>query len=78
MDKDIQEILEDLKERGWTSAAVADELGTAHDTVVKWKSGVSYPALVSLVLPALEALRDKAPPKLRRYPGTHHLQKARQ
>ena len=75
---DVQTILEELKDLGWTSAAIADELGSSYDTVVKWRSEVSYPALPKVVLPFLETLRDKHAPKQRRYPGTHHLQKASQ
>ena len=74
---DAQEILSELQEKGWTLAAIADELGTVADTVVKWKSGVNYPALPKLVIPVLKDLLKKRPPKQRRYAGTHHLQRAK-
>ena len=77
MVNDAQEILSELQEKGWTLAAIADELGTAADTVVKWKSGVNYPALPKLVIPVLNDLLKKRPPKQRRYGGTHHLQRAK-
>ena len=77
MVNDVQEILSELQEKGWTLAAIADELGTAADTVVKWKSGVNNPALPKLVTPVLNDLLKKRPPKQRRYGGTHHLQRAK-
>ena len=74
---DVQEKLSELQAYGWTLASIADELGITSGAVVKWKSGERYPGAARLVLTGLGALAKRRPPKQRRYPGTHHLQRDR-
>ena len=63
-----QQRLTALVEKGWTLAAIADELGVAHVTVEKWKNGSRHPANEKAVLLALDnVLRKKTIPKRRRY-----------
>ena len=66
--EDILQQLRELKERGWTLAAVADELGVARYTVDRWRTGIAKPANIkgTKVLLA-QLLRRKAIPKQRRY-----------
>ncbi len=40
---DVQELLDELRARKWTDAAIADELGVHHVTVQTWRSGKFYP-----------------------------------
>ena len=72
---DIQEKLSELQSNGWTLVALADELGITASAIEKWKSGVTYPRGVKMVLASLNALDERKPPKQRRYSGTHHLQR---
>ena len=74
---DIQEKLSELQDKGWTLAAIADELGITPDAVVKWKSGIRYPGMPKPVMLALNELLKRRVPKQRRYIGTHHLQRAK-
>ena len=74
---DIQEKLSELQDKGWTLAAIADELGITPDAVVKWKSGIRYPGMPKPVMLALNPLLKRRVPKQRRYVGTHHLQRAK-
>jgi transcriptional regulator with XRE-family HTH domain len=65
---DIQIIIEELREKGWTLAALADELGVTVNAVEKWKAGDRYPRNVKAVLIVLEQLAErKRIPKKRRY-----------
>ena len=52
---EVQQILGKLRAKGWTWAAVADELGTHYNTVQKWFSGDREPAN-KVVLRELERL----------------------
>jgi len=36
---DVQEVLKRLEAKGWTMAAIADEIGTHRETVSRWKTG---------------------------------------
>ncbi len=37
---DVREKLLQLKDRGWTMAAIADELDVSHMTVFRWRKGM--------------------------------------
>ncbi len=65
---DVQQRLKDLQDRGWTVAAVADEIGLTVSAVEKWKAGDRYPGNSKLALMGLDGLlRRKRVPKQRRY-----------
>jgi transcriptional regulator with XRE-family HTH domain len=72
---DVQETISNLREQGWTIQAVADELGVHRESMRDWITGRYYPSHAKLVLAGLAALLDQRPPKRKRYPGTHHLQR---
>ena len=74
---DVQQKLVELRERGWSVASMADELGVHNMTVHRWVSGNRYPENSKPVLMALDTLVKRKPPPRRRYPGTHHLQRKR-
>ena len=64
----IQTKLAELQEKGWTLAALADELGNHVNTVEKWKAGDRQPANPRSVMLALELIaKRKRIPKRRRY-----------
>jgi len=69
---DVQEKIAELQLRGWTLAALADELGNSVNAVEKWKAGDRYPANVASVLLAMDVLaKRRRVPKKRRYaPGS--------
>ncbi len=74
----IQQRLAQLKAKGWTNAAIADELEVHHITIRRWQTGDRYPENAKPVAMALDMLiARKSVPKQRRYPGTHHLQRAK-
>ena len=65
---DVQNNIDVLQERGWTLAALADELGVTTNAVEKWKAGNRYPRNAKAVLIVLELLSErKRIPKKRRY-----------
>ena len=65
---DIQIKIKELQERGWTLAALADELGVTVNAIEKWKAGARYPSNVKAVLTLLAQLTlRKRVPKQRRY-----------
>ena len=67
-DVGIQIRLGELKVRGWTLAAIADELGMHWNTVKRWDKGSRSPDHRRPVLLALDVLfRRKRIPKQRRY-----------
>jgi hypothetical protein len=64
----VREAIAVLKGRGWTTAALADELSVHWDAVWAWETGRRAPANPRLVLIALERLlRRKRIPKRKRY-----------
>jgi len=63
----LQTKLAELKDKGWTYAAIADELGLTSDAVEKWKSGNRKPHGLKTILIRLEQIGKKKPPKQRRY-----------
>lgn len=70
----IQVKLRILQEKGWTLAALADELEQKINTLEKWKAGQRNPANEKSVLEKLEKIEKKRRiPKKRRYiKGSRH------
>ena len=76
MDERVRALIAQLREKGWTMAAIADELGVASDTVYRWKDGSRSPtnavAVVSVLngllqrrrIPKRQTSRDKRNPQL--------------
>jgi transcriptional regulator with XRE-family HTH domain len=65
---DVQTRIAQLQDKGWTLAALADELGVTSNAVEKWKAGDRYPRLEKPVLDAFDRLAKlKRIPKKRRY-----------
>ena len=65
---DTQRIIGQLRAKGWTFAALADELEVHRETVVSWAAGRHLPANTKVVILALEnLLRRQRVPKRRRY-----------
>jgi transcriptional regulator with XRE-family HTH domain len=65
---DVQQALINLLERGWSIAAIADEMGTHRETVSRWKHGHTYPAPARPVVLALEGISRRGwVPKRKRY-----------
>lgn len=65
---EAQQKIEQLQEKGWTLAAIADELGVTVNAVEKWKAGDRHPSNVKPILESLERLtKRKRIPKQRRY-----------
>jgi ribosome-binding protein aMBF1 (putative translation factor) len=65
---EIQRVIAALEEKGWTLAALADELEVAHNTVEKWKAGDRQPANSKAIFVMMDAIsRRKRIPKKRRY-----------
>jgi len=76
---DVQAKLAQLQAKGWTVAALADELDVTHNAVEKWKAGDRYPANAKPVLALLAILAiRKHVPKQRRYAKGSRQAKARE
>ena len=72
---DTQTKINELQEKGWTLAALADELGVTVNAVEKWKAGDRYPSNTKAVLTLLDQLLErKRIPKQRRYDKTQGSQ----
>jgi len=68
MSNPIQLKLASLQRKGWTLAALADELKLTVNTLEKWKAGNRNPANEQAVLALLSHLEQrKRIPKQRRY-----------
>ena len=69
---DIQERITQLQAKGWTLAAIADDVGVHWFTAQRWANGEQYPNTPKPVLMVLDGLiRRKRIPKRRRYkPGS--------
>ena len=64
---DVQELLAELRGKGWTLAAIADELGLTRNAVDAWRSGTRFPSNAVAVKRELVRLsRRKRIPKKRR------------
>lgn len=77
---EIQSRISELVERGWTLAAIADELGVTSDTVELWKAGKRKPTNERGILLMLDKVAEKKRiPKKRRYaPGSRQGRKAKE
>jgi len=65
---EIQSRITELEAKGWSLAAIADELQVAYNTVQKWKAGERNTRLEKPVLDSLDRLLErKRIPKKRRY-----------
>lgn len=63
----VQERSADLDEKGWSLAAIADEMGLAYNAVQKWKAGDRQPSNAQSVYRDLDSLlKRKRIPKRRR------------
>lgn len=68
MNSEIQTKIAQLVEKGWTLAAIADELGVTSDTVELWRAGKRNPTNAKAVLLMLDkVLKKKRIPKQKRY-----------
>ena len=67
---EIQEAIDRVQAKGWTLAALADEMGVSRLTVYRWKLGVVYPRSAVAVVLLLRTLEGrKEAPKRRRPKG---------
>jgi len=65
---EVQQRLAGLQKKGWTLAAIADELGVTVNAVEKWKAGQRQPSNAKGVYRILDHLMDRNQvPKRRRY-----------
>lgn len=64
----IQSKIAELVKKGWTLAAIADELGVTSDTIELWNAGKRNPTNAKAVLLMLDkVLGKKRIPKKKRY-----------
>ena len=65
---EVQTKIAELQQKGWTLAALADELGVTPNAVEKWKAGDRRPSNGKAILTLLEQIaKRKRIPKQRRY-----------
>jgi transcriptional regulator with XRE-family HTH domain len=65
---DVQTRIAQLQEKGWTLAALADELEVTPNAVEKWKAGDRNPSNLKATQAFLDKLLErKRIPKRRRY-----------
>ena len=65
---DVQLKIAKLQEKGWTLAALADELGVTVNAVEKWKAGDRKPSNLKAIIMLLDnVLSKKRIPKKKRY-----------
>ncbi|MGA2158859.1 MAG: helix-turn-helix domain-containing protein [Dehalococcoidia bacterium] len=68
MNIEIQTKITQLTKKGWTLAAIADELGVKPDTVENWKAGRRSPTNAKAISAMLDkVLEKKRIPKKKRY-----------
>lgn len=68
MNSEIKSRIAQLTERGWTLAAIADELGVTSDTVELWNAGKRHPTNAKGVMLMLDKVAEKKRiPKRKRY-----------
>ena len=67
MTNEVQTRLLELKDKGWTMAAISDELGVTHMTVYRWQKGMRKAENSRSVLHMLDTLMERRKvPKRRR------------
>lgn len=65
---EVQDRIAELQEKGWTLAALADELGVTVNAVEKWKAGDRNPSNAKAVFVLLDqVIKRKRIPKRRRH-----------
>ncbi len=67
MNNTTQDLLNELRESGWTWSAIAGELQVHRNAVDRWWRGERVPKTPALVNEALKRLLDRKAPKRRRY-----------
>ena len=68
MNSEIQSKIAELLRKGWTLAAIADELGVTSDAVELWKAGKRNPTNAKAIFLMLDRLLEKKRiPKKKRY-----------
>ena len=73
---EVQQYIRDLKAKGWTHQAIADELGMTWAGLRNWETG-GKPSNAKTALLALGVLLERKPPPKRRYPEGHYMQRAK-
>ncbi len=70
---DVQARIIQLKQRGWTLAAIAGELDVTPNAVEKWQAGDRHPNSAKAIFALLDQLaKQKRIPKKRRYAKNSH------
>jgi len=65
---DVQARISELQEKGWTLAALADELDVTVNAIEKWKAGDRYPANSRAIFVMMDEIAGrKRIPKKKRY-----------
>lgn len=65
---EIQERIASLEQKGWTLAALADELGITKNAVEKWKAGHRQPTNPKAIFALIDKIATyKRIPKKKRY-----------
>ena len=65
---EVERLVKELVVKGWTLAAIADELGMSAQTVMRWEQGAHDPTNTRPVIMSLSTLmRRKRIPKRKRY-----------
>ncbi len=68
---DVQELIAQLRAKGWTLSAIADEMAVSRNAVDAWRSAHRYPSNTLAVRHELERLLvRKRIPKRKRYNKT--------
>ena len=68
---DVQSQITELKKKGWTLAAIADELDITVNAVQKWQAGDHSPNRATLVLLDQLLARKRIPPQRRSATGKY-------
>ena len=63
---DVQREIADLRERGWTTAAIAEAVGVRWPTIYRWVTGSRSPANAAGVVALLRQLKRRSVPPRRR------------
>jgi transcriptional regulator with XRE-family HTH domain len=56
MSNEVQDKLDELKQKGWTLASIARAIGQSSRAVESWNQGIRSPANLKLILDALDKL----------------------
>ena len=77
MTNEVQTRLLELKDKGWTMAAISDELGVSYMTVYRWQKGMRKAENSRSVLHMLDTLMERRKvPKRRRVGARSSLRNA--